>query len=109
MIRVYGGSGTEKALFQSIVDQPISTIGVTGQISWKASSQLPIVVSTILAVGRTEFTLDERLAQESFDLEWCVFRKPTRNLGSLPGTEFAYVVPAEYLALLLRPNAFFMD
>lgn len=84
MIRVYGGSDTAQVLFQSIVDRPTSTVGLIGQIPWNPSTQLPTVVSIVIAVGQTEYTLAEILARESFHLEWCVFRRPTRSHGSLP-------------------------
>jgi hypothetical protein len=84
MIRVYGGSGTDQVLFQSILDLPTSTVGLTGQIPWNPSTQLPTVVSIVIAVGRTEFTLAEKLALTSFDLDYCVSRRPTRNRDSLP-------------------------
>jgi hypothetical protein len=84
MIRVYGGSDTAQVLFQSIVDRPTSTVGLTGQIPWNPSFQLQTMVSIVIAVGQTEFTLVEISAQRSFHLEWCVFQRPTRNHGSLP-------------------------
>jgi hypothetical protein len=84
MIRVYGGSGTDQVLFQSTLDLPISTIGQIGQIPWNPSTQLPTVVSIVIAVGQTEFTLAEKLALTSFDLDYCVSRRPTRNRDSLP-------------------------
>jgi len=84
MIRVYGGSDTAQVLFQSIVDRPTNTVGLTGQIPWNPSTQLPTVFSIVIAVGQTEFTMAEILAHESFRLECCVFRRPTRSHGSLP-------------------------
>jgi hypothetical protein len=84
MIRVYGGSDMDQVLFQSIVDRPTNTVGLTGQIPWNPSIQLPTVVSIVIAVGQTEYILGEILAQESFLLEWYVFRRPTRSRGSLP-------------------------
>lgn len=83
-IRVYGGSGTDQVLFQSIVDRPTNTVGLTGQIPWNPSTQLPTVVSTVIAVGQTEYILAEILARESFLLEWYVYRRPTQSHGSLP-------------------------
>jgi len=83
-IRVYGGSDTAQVLFQSIVDRPTSTVGLTGQIPWNPSTQLPTVVSTVIAVGQTEYILAEILARESFVLEWCVYRRPTQSRGLLP-------------------------
>lgn len=83
-ILVYGGSDTDRVLFQSIVDRPTSIVGRTGQIPWNPSTQLPTVVSIVLAVGQTEYILAEILARESFRLEWYVFRRPTRSHGLLP-------------------------
>jgi hypothetical protein len=79
-----GGSDMDQVLFQSIVDLPTNTVGLTGQIPWNPSTQLPTVVSTVIVVGQTEFILDERYAQESLLLEWYVFLRPSRSRGSLP-------------------------
>lgn len=77
--RLSGGSGTDLALFQSIVDRPTSTVGLTGQIIWKASTQSRTMVSIILAVGQTEFIVARISARKSFVLGYYVSRRPTRN------------------------------
>jgi hypothetical protein len=84
MIRVYGGSGTAQVLFQSIVVRPTNIVGQTGPIPWNPSTQLPTMVSIVLAVGQTEYTLERFQARKSFVLEWCVCRRPTRSRGLLP-------------------------
>lgn len=84
MIRVYGGSGMDQVLFQSIVDLPTSTVGLIGRIPWNPSTQLPTMVSIVIAVGQTELTIAEILARESWNLEWSVFRRPTPSRGSSP-------------------------
>lgn len=83
-IRVYGGSGTAQVLFQSIVVRPTNIVGQTGPIPWNPSSQLPTMVSIVLAVGQTEYTLERFQARKSFVLEWCVSRRPSRSRGLLP-------------------------
>jgi hypothetical protein len=83
-IRVYGGSDTDQVLFQSIVDRPTNTVGLTGQIHWNPRFQLPTMVSIVIAVGQTEFILAEILALPSCRLEWYVSRRPTQDHGSLP-------------------------
>jgi hypothetical protein len=83
-IRVYGGSGTARVLFQSIGVLPTSTVGQTGPIPWNPSTQLPTMVSIVIAVGQAEYTLKEFQARKSFVLEWCVSQRPTRVRGSLP-------------------------
>jgi hypothetical protein len=83
-IRAYGGSGTDQVLFQSIVDRPINIIGQIGQIPWNPSFQLLTMVSIVIAVGQTEFILDEVSVPPNCHLEWYVYRRPTRDHGSLP-------------------------
>lgn len=83
-IRMYGGSDTAQVLFQSIVDLPTNTVGRIGRIPWNASTQLPTVVSTVIAVGQTEYILDERLVHKDYVLGWYVFLRPTRSRGLLP-------------------------
>lgn len=84
IIRVIGGSGTAQVLFQSIAVQPTSTVGRTGRIRLNPSSQLPIMVSIIIAVGHVEYTLKEFRVRKNSVLEWCVYRRPTRGRGLLP-------------------------
>ena len=83
-IQVIGSSDTDQVLFQKRLVLPTSTVGRTGHLFWKASSQSPTMVSIVIALGHTAVTICRVLVHQNLTLEWWLYRSPTRNRGLLP-------------------------
>lgn len=119
-ILLSGGSDTAQVLFQRRLDLPTSIVGRSGRLLWNPSSQLPTMVSIVLAVGHTRVTVLRCMTHKSLAVAWSLFPKPSRNLGLSPrnrarisgankifGTTFVseYIVPglASLFALATKP------